>query len=342
MKQTVTTNNNWLPSSPDAKFLQQHSQDAIKAWESLTARVMQVAQANGWNKSNIAKRADVPDATFSQWSSGKYLGTLTNINEKIANWLDALEASQQLSTLLPVSPAYQLTSVGQDVYNTLLYTQISHGFTAVTLPAGSGKTRTAQHFCATRPHAYMATLSPNTKNVHGMLIELASELDVQEYNPARLVRAIGKKLQRVGEGTILIVDEAQNAVPDAINQLRHFVDNYRCGIALLGNEATATAFVRDQTKSVASRAQVLSRFDKIVKRERDPVGDAKIMINAWGVTEPDCVTFLLGIASKAGALRQIDRTMKGAMLIALGEGEEQPTLKHLKAAWKDRDLGDVL
>lgn len=341
MKNTQPTSSNWLPPSPDAKFLQ-HPKEALSAWERLTTRTQQVALANGWNKAEVARRADVPDGTFSQWSSGKYPGTLTNINEKISNWLEALEASQQLSLLLPVSPPYQLTSVGQDVYNTLLYTQISNGFTAVTLPAGAGKTRTARHFCATRPHAYMATLSPNTRNVHGMLIELAAELDVHEYNPARLVRAIGKRLQRVGEGTILIVDEAQNAVPDAINQLRHFVDNYQCGVALIGNEATATAFVHDQTKSVASRAQVLSRFDKIVKRERDPVGDAKIMIDAWRVTEPACVTFLLGIASKAGALRQIDRTMKGAMLLALNDGDEQPSHKHLKAAWKDRDLGDAL
>ncbi|MDQ1196506.1 AAA family ATPase [Agrobacterium sp. SORGH_AS 787] len=337
-----TTANGWEQSNPVAEFLTKHPASEVDLWRKLTAGVASIASSNGWSKAEVSRRTGIPDGTFSQWFSGKYPGVLANQNQLVSNWLDAIEASQNMAAQMPVSPPFQRTSVGMDVFNTLLFTQVSAGFTAITLASGSGKTAAANYFCATRPHAFMATLSPNTKTVHGMLVELCAAIDVQEHNPARYVRAIGNKLRRVGEGSILIIDEAQNATPDAVNQLRHFVDNYGCGVALLGNEHTATAFVKDQGRSVASRAQVLSRFDKLLQRERDPVGDAKMLIAAWGVSDPDCEKFLLGIGSKAGALRLIDRTMKAASMAAIGDGEEGITLAHLQAAWKNRNMGDVL
>ena len=43
---------------------------------------------------------------------------------------------------------------------------------------------------------------------------MATELDVHEHNPAKLVRAIGKKLQRIGEGTLLTANStATNPAP---------------------------------------------------------------------------------------------------------------------------------
>lgn len=342
MKTTKTTNTAWDQSNPTAEFTSKHPANEVESWRKLTSSVASQASAYGWSKAEVSRRSGIPEGTFSPWFSGKYLGALANVNQSVRHWLDAIEDSQNMANLMPVSPPFQRTSVGMDVYNTLLFTQVSAGFTAVTLGSGSGKTAAAKYFCATRPHAFMATLSPNTKTVFGMLVELCAAIDVQEHNPARFVRAIGSKLQRVGEGTILIIDEAQNATPDAINQLRHFVDNYGCGVALLGNEHTATAFVKDQGRSIASRAQVVSRFDKLLQRERDPVGDAKILISAWNVTDPDCEKFLLGIASKAGSLRLIDRTMKAASMTAMGAGEESVTLEYLQAAWKNRNMGDVL
>lgn len=343
MKKTTSTNTVWEQSQPTIEFTAKHPASDVAEWRKLTARTVDAAATYGWTKAEVSRRAGVPDGTFSPWFSGKYLGVLANVNQQMANWLDALEASQNMAAIMPVSPPFQRTTVGQDVYNALLFAQVTSGFVRVTLPAGSGKTTAAKHFAATRPHVFMATLSPSTKTVHGMLVELCGALEVHEHNPAKFVRALGAKLKRVGEGSLLIIDEAQNAVPDAINQLRHFVDNDQCGVALLGNEDTATAFIKDLGRSVASRAQVLSRFDRQVRTARNPVADAEILIKAWGIDEgTDCATFLKGIASKPGALRQIDRTMKAASMLAIGDGEEGVRLEHLQAAWKNRDMGDSL
>lgn len=340
MKTTTGTSSGWEHPQPVAEFIAKHPAQDVEIWRTLISRVIGVATANGWNKTAIARRTNIPDGTFSQWASGKYLGVLVNQNNQVSNWLAALEESSGLASRVPVSPIFQQTLVAREILETLAYAQVTAGFVAITLDAGVGKTTSARHFCLTRPHAYLATISPNTKTVHGMLVELAAELDVSEHNPARLVRAIGRKLQRIGDGSILIIDEAQNLLPDAINQLRHFVDINKCGVALLGNEDTAGDFMKERSRSVSSRAQVLSRFDKRLKREPSRGDDARTLIAAWDVQDEDMIRFLLGIALKPGALRQIDRTMKLATMAAIGDGDEV-TLKHLQMAWKNRDLGDI-
>jgi len=340
MKKPLGTNGGWIIPTPTTDFVAKHPERDVSNWRKLVARVVDAATANEWTKAEVARRSGIKDSTFSQWTNGNYLGVLAAINETVNSWMEALEESAAIATTLPVSPAFHKTMVGKEVYNLLLFTQITSGFTTVTLPSGAGKTTAARHFCAVRPHAWLATISPNTKTVHGMLVELAAELDVQEHNPAKLVRAIGRKLNRIGEGTLLIVDEAQNLVPDAINQLRHFVDIYKCGVALIGNEDVAAGFLKDKG-SVASKAQVSTRFDRRLKRSRDPESDAALLIAAWGIDDPECVRFLMNVASKPGALRNIDRTVKAASMAAIGDGEDL-SIGHLIAAWRNRDQGDGL
>lgn len=339
MKKPTSTIPEWNFPTPTPAFVDKHGPTEVERWRKLLARAIDVAREHGWTKAEVARRTGVPEGTFSQWTNGNYPGVLTNINDGVNNWLDALEESVGLASRLPVSPKFLRTATGSEIYNVLLYSQISAGFTMVVLPSGSGKTTAARHFVNTRPHSWMCTVSPHTKTVHGVLVELATELDIHEHNPAKLVRAIGRRLQRSGEGTLLIIDEAQNLIPDAINQLRHFVDNYNCGVTLMGNEDTGTAFLKERG-SVASRAQVVSRFDRRLSTERDPVNDALMLIDAWQIEQPDCVKFLSAIASKPGALRNIDRTVRAAWMQALGAGDDM-SLKYLTAAWRNRDLGEL-
>ncbi|MDQ0454682.1 AAA family ATPase [Rhizobium paknamense] len=339
MKKPMSTNGGWDFPNPSAEFLAKHSGDDVETWRSLVAQVIEAANAGGFTKADVARRAGVAEGTFSQWASGKYPGVLANVNAQVSKWLDALEQSASLSAAMPTSPDFVKTSTGVDVYNVLLYAQVTGGFTIITLPSGFGKTTAARQFCRTRPHAWMATISPHTKTVHGMLIELASELEVLEHNPARLVRAIGRKLNRVGEGSLLIIDEAQNLLPEAVNQLRHFVDVYKCGVCLMGNEETAVAFVKDKG-TVSSRAQVATRIDRRLTGGTHNPQDATALIAAWSITDPDCVRFLQNVATKPGSLRNIDRTIKAAQMLALGDDADL-ALTHLTAAWRNRNIGDL-
>ncbi len=340
MKNPINTTGAWIIPQPSTEFTVKHQPAEVDRWRKLLGSVIELSKLNGWSKAEVRRRTGMAEATFSQWTNGNYAGVLSNLNDQISTWLDNLEESSRIAATLPVSPRYLKTPTGEDVIKTLLFAQISAGMVMVTLPSGSGKTTAAKHFRDYRPHVFMVTASPHTKTIHGILVDIAEELQVTEHNPTRLVRTIGRKLQRIGEGSLLIVDEAQNLVPDAINQLRHFVDINNCGLALLGNEDTGTSFFTDRSKSVMSRAQVATRFDRRLKRENNPQLGAEMLISAWGVDDEDCVKFLKVIAQKPGALRNIDRTIKAALISGLSGGEDL-TLPLLRDAWKNRDLGDI-
>lgn len=314
------------------------SQDDIDQWWSLIDRTIEVANANGWTKAEVARRCGMADGTFSQWVSGKYNGRLDKQNQTVRQWLDDVEDQAAFAAKVPQSPTFLKTRTAHEVLETLNWAQVTSDFVIITLAAGMGKTMACRHYCATRPHAYLATVSPHTKNVHAMLIELAAELNVQEHNPARLTRAIGKKLERIGGGTLLIIDEAQNLVDDAINQLRHFVDIYGCGVALVGNDEVYGRFA---SKSEGrSYAQLRRRIGKRLNRRQPLRQDLEAFIDAWGVTDPVAIKTLIGMGLKGGALGQIDKTLKLAAMLAMAN-DEPINARHVETAWKNRDVEDI-
>lgn len=340
MKKPTNAIGGWTLPQPSTEFVVKHAPSEVDRWKKLLERVIAIAAENGWTKAEVARRTGIPEGTFSQWTNGNYTGVLANQNEQVSNWLENLEETSKIAVTLPVSPRFLRTPTSEDVIQTLMFAQISAGMVMVTLPSGAGKTTTARYYRDNRPHVFMVTASPHTKTIHGVLVDIAEELQVTEHNPTRLVRTIGRKLQRIGEGTLLIVDEAQNLVPDAINQLRHFVDINQCGLALLGNEDTGMSFFADRSKSVMSRAQVATRFDRRLKREKAPEVGAEMLINAWKIDDEDCIKFLKALGQRPGGLRNIDRTVKAARIAGLAVGEDL-SLKLLRDAWKNRDLGDI-
>lgn len=328
----------WEAPLHEPKALPNRSAEDIALWRTLSDELMSVAKANGWTKAEVARRMNMADGTFSQWYSGKYDGRLDNQNRIVQQFLASVAESAEAASTIPTSPAFIRTRTSAEVTDTLVWAQVSADMVMITLGAGMGKTATCRQYCATRPHVYMATVSPHTKTVHGMLTELASELDVHEHNPAKLTRAIGKKLGRIGNGSLLIVDEAQNLVDDAVNQLRHFVDVYGCGVALVGNNEIYGRFTK--RSDGPSFAQLRSRVGKRLSRVKPHAEDIKAFVEAWRVTDPAAVKLLTGIGMKGGALRQIDKTMKLASMLALSSGEAV-TAEHVEAAWKNRDVEDI-
>jgi len=327
------------PTEPDATLGNRTATD-IATWSMLVDQIILVAATQRWTKSEVARRIGMADATFSQWFNGKYPGRLDSQNRLVELWLANVEETSGLAASIPASPPFLQTIAAREITETLAWAQIAADMVIVTMAPGMGKSEVCNRFAAVRPHVHMVTMSPHTKTVHGMLIDLAAALDVMVHNPAKLTRAIGKKLERSGDGTLLIVDEAQNLVDDAVNQLRHFVDIYKCGVALVGNNEIYGRFSRSDKRDGPSYAQIKRRIGKRLRRDRPYVDDMRAFIAAWGVTDPDAVRFLIGIGNKGGALGQIDKTMKLASMAASGM-EETVGLKHLQAAWKNRDVEEM-
>ncbi|SEH22567.1 AAA family ATPase [Rhizobium sp. NFR12] len=326
----------WEQPEPALEFVTKHGEE-IEEWREIREKVSAIAISNSWTKAEVTRRSGMKEGTFSQWFSGTYLGRLENMTRQMRNWVDAVIEAAAMP-MIPISPAFIKTRIAAEITQTLQWAQMTADFVIITVAAGNGKTATCRHYKATHPHVYHATISPHTKTVHGMLVELSAELGLNENNPARLTRAIGAKLERVGGGSLLVIDEAQNLVDDAINQLRHFSDIYQCGIALVGNEEVYSRFVA-QSKG-RSYAQLKRRVGKHLRRNKPYADDIASYIKAWGVTDADSVRLLTGIGMKGGALGQIDKTMKLASMVALADDREV-TVRDIQDAWRNRDVEDL-
>jgi DNA transposition AAA+ family ATPase len=314
------------------------SQADVDLWRELIERIIVVGNTYGWTKAEVARRIGMPDGTFSQYYSAKYEGRLDGLNEKVAQWLDALQEMAGIAATIPQSPAYMPLRGSLEIIETLTWAQINPDLVMITLGAGMGKTATCRQFTRTRPHVYHATITESTKTVHGMLVELAEQLEVREHNPARLARAIGNRVRRTGGGSLLIVDEGQHLDDAALNQLRYFVDVYECGVAVVGNSEVYSRFTKHRTDR--SYAQLKSRIGKRLHRTQPYEEDLAACIAAWNVTDAGCVKFLTGVGMKGGAFRQIDKTMRMATMAAIGEGSNVE-LRHIQSAWKMRDVEDM-
>ncbi|PWE29990.1 hypothetical protein DDZ14_16245 [Maritimibacter sp. 55A14] len=309
---------------------------ALENWRVQTERLRKIAKAEGLTMSGVSKSSGVPVGTLSPWYSASYKGKYENITERVKRWLDSHDESRRALTGMPAAPEFVETPTARRLIEALIYAQTLPEFSVVTTGSGLGKTETARHYVATRPHAYLVTMRPSTSGRHSMLQELAMALDVSESNPARLDRAIGQKLLRNGRHTLLILDEAQNLVDDAVNQLRYFNDEFGCGIALFGNEAVyrrwgSASGGRDKD----GYAQVHSRIGLRILQRVPMAGDVEAILDAWKITDPEIRKLATAISRKPGALRQVDRALKLANMVAIGAGTAM-TADHLKQAWANR------
>jgi len=304
-------------------------------WRILSTKVEELGSKHGWSKSEVSRRIGMPDGTFNQWFSGKYDGRLDAQNEKVERWIASVEEMAGLAATVPTSPGFIHTKSASVIIDALLFAQMMPDFVTITAAAGTGKTCACRQFSTTRSNVFMVTMSPHTKTVHGMLVELATALDITQHNPAKLVRAVGRRLENSGGGSLLIVDEAQNLIDSAVDQLRHFVDIYSCGVALVGNEEIYSRFSRNTDGP--SYAQIKRRIGKRVRLAKPRAEDINALLDAWSITDPETRRVLTGIGMKDGALGQIDKTIKLASMTAAGSGQPIDSTA-IREAWANRDV----
>lgn len=305
--------------------------------DELVAIVNDVMLKKGWSKAEVVRQMDIGHGTFSQWHSGNYKGRIDNVNNAVSHWLGQIDEVAEVAGSVPTGPAYLPLEFSVQVERMLSVAQIMGTVVMVTAEAGVGKTMVGREYVASHANTYMVTMSPQSRSIHNMLATIAAKIGVEERSASRLEGAIVRRLRRQGNGTLLVVDEAQNLSDEAINQLRHFSDDEscKCGIALLGNSATYARFVGWGKGD--KFGQLHSRIFKRMRVERPSADDLATFIEAWGIADPKQVEFLTGVGMKPGALRQVDMTIKLARMAAQGAGRDL-SLKDLHAAWSNRDV----
>lgn len=314
------------------------SLEDFETYRRVVTEVIEIASAYNWTRKETATRIGMLPSTFSQWVSKKYDGRYDKFNEKAGEWLAGVGDARAIEERIPSPPPFLKLKLSMAMMDTLSAAQIMAEMVVISEGAGYGKSFTCEFYQSVKPHVYMATMSPKTATYTGMLQQIAEDIGITQIPRGQsLISVIGHRIKRVPGGSLLIIDECEHLSNEAFNQARVFLDRFKCGIAFVGNPQANALVMQQWSKDV--RYGALHR--RVFKNLHVPElysEDIDTFIRAWGVTAPDIAAELKSIARKPGALGQINKTLRLALMTAQGNAGEL-TLTGVRKAWENRKVG---
>lgn len=287
-----------------------------------------VAADRSVNLTTLAKEFGIPYGTFTSWKGGSYAGDNARVAASVAKGLEARRDRARTSAVLPAAPGFQPTPTAQAILSILQFCHHAPDVGVIAGGAGIGKTTTLEEYKRRTPHVHMATAEPVTRAAHSILAELADAIGVVEKSPARLSKAIVQRL--AGVGALVVIDEAQHLITEALDQLRTIADKAKCGLVICGNETVYARLAGEGRK--AQFAQLFSRVGMRHTQARPLDGDVAALVSAWKIEGAGAIGLLRTIAGKPGALRGMTKALRLAHVVAAGEGEALAE-RHIRAAW---------
>lgn len=296
--------------------------------------VRRLARSNGWSNAEVCRRADVATSTYSEFMGGTYRGSYVIIADKLDRWLTSEDAHAETAAAVIQDVSYVTTPTSNEVWDALTFAQTMPTMTVITLGAGMGKTRTLREFAAKRTHAYRVPIEPVDSKPNFTLRKICNALSI---NPPKRISdmpsVLGERLKRDGRQPLLMLDEAQNLSDESVNQLRFLLDEYGCGIALVGNEDLTVRYALGASRE--GYGQIHRRIGFRVKRLKPQPEDIEAMLDAWSVQDPEIRRLCRQIGNRAGALGQIFEALRLASIMAYGRSRSM-TPDDLTRAWANR------
>lgn len=208
---------------------------------------------------------------------------------------------------------------------------------------GVGKTSCFDDFAAELPDMIaLATLSPATKSLTGALRTICktlspvckgqfgvNQISGRSKGPSLAYEEIVKSFRDLSleHGcALLIIDEAQHAQPDVIDQLRALFDEGVCGLVVAGNERLFNA--RRGRIETADFGALFSRAHHVLDIAAPTEADIDAVLDAHGISGQRSREMLRERAA-VGGLREVILIIDKAQTLS-GGGKLGD--KHLKAA----------
>lgn len=297
----------------------------------LQRRLLDYKQYEGLSWDALGKKVNVPGGTLGPWSNAKYAGDVAAVAYKVNRFFLSEAAREDLERAAPIVPGFQWTKTSRMITSQLRWAHRGKFVIAVGT-AGIGKTATIDQYCATTPNAFKATMSPATKSVSAMLLEILMALGVTTRTTGSrqvLTHIIQDRLTDVP--ALLVIDEAQHLDDEALEQLRAIFDKLPMfGVLLSGNPEVLTRIQGGSRQ--AAFAQLYSRVSYPHVYIRPEEEDVDVILAAWGVTHAKEIEFCRKVASLPGCLRSITMTLELATLVSSG-ADEARCLTHIQDAW---------
>ncbi|WP_173577822.1 AAA family ATPase [Acetobacter fallax] len=316
--------------------------DAQASDEETRARVLRVdlqaaIDRDGLSVRTVAEQAAVGYSTLNAWMKDAYAGRVDSINVKVEAWLNAQRSRDKVRTSSAKTPGFLDIPTAGTLLSVLEYAQFTPDMGLITGGAGVGKTEAALEHQRRNPNVWILTADPDMKTPNAVLRELCDVIGVENVNSRRMMSSI---IRRVTDTQgLVVIDEAQHLKTDAIDQLRSVHDRARIGVVFMGNEP-----LRKRIEGMgreASHAMIFSRIGMRKKRDRPQVKDVAMLLDAWGISEKTIRDLCRFIAMQPGGLRQMNKTISYARMLATSAGRAEMSVSDVKAAWRELTNGEL-
>lgn len=212
------------------------------------------------------ENSGISAGTMSGIRTGTYKGDAEKMFSKISSFLELKDENSKVYR----HSGYVPTSISESICENIRTAHISGVCVTVTGDAGIGKTEAAKHYQAEHSDNSVIITAVEPKTTKAAMLEmLAAKLGIDLSETKRAMYS-QKILSELHDGTVIIVDEAQNFRFDAIDTLRGFADCFRnenlgtAGIVCMGNDTFRQQFFG---KSGIGKEQVRNRFAERPKYE---------------------------------------------------------------------------
>ncbi len=256
--------------------------------------------AESGSAASAAKMIGESPSTISDIRKGKYKGNV----QKFFNGLDSYFNVKKEHAKTYKAVGYVPTSISEGIYQTIRNCHIVGACEIITGDTGIGKTRTIKQYMKDYPEdTILITPSYADSSVVGAMKLIAEQLGINGLNRlADLNKAVTNKLH---DGMLIIVDEAQHLSFPAIDHLRtmadKFIDNDETlGVCFIGNASFNRHFAEKKlpiTGQVWNRSSLRPNFVS----EDVKLDDIKLLFPELTAQNKNAeLKFLLAIAQTNG------------------------------------------
>lgn len=282
-------------------------------------QVRAIQSSNTWSNAEIARRAGIAGATFSEFMSDKYRGNLLTIADKIDQWLDMEGTALEGKCAGLPDIGFIETSISKRIITALRFAQTQPALVLLTLGSGLGKTTALTWYAANNPHTERVVIEPVEGSARAAIRKIAAVYDISRRTTRDIQDDLKGRLRRDGgRQPLLMIDEAQNLTDEAVNQLRFFLDECKCGIALAGNEDLMSRYAIRASRE--GYGQIQRRVFMRVHIKSAPVEDIDIILDKLGIDDAKIRAYSRQIGARVGGLGQVIDTLQLASLQAYSKG----------------------
>jgi DNA transposition AAA+ family ATPase len=271
-------------------------------------------------------------ATWNLVKRSRYVGNSEKYLKRAYAWVAERESNRVVATA-----GYVATSVGERILKTCEYIASVRGMGIVELPTGWGKTEVGRE-CARRRGEKTALIQVGECGTSkaALLREMGRHLGVGKADLRGsfevLWAAVGRVLEGayqggLGQPWMFLFDEARTLTPRALNMIRNFHDDPRCGLVVVILDTLDFNSRFSGERSIpGGYDQLLSRFDsayRVGNHTPFPAADAVLVAQAIvaslgfrGDLPAQSRRYLADLAARDGALRNVCKRLRAAAHLA--------------------------